>query len=261
MAERARIRTAMLRYMEAHRIGVPALQARISEAVNRPVDLIPLKTLQRFLAASTRTNDAFLVPCHRFVSGLPDYAGAKEAGPEALPRLFAEFLGAGVQAPATQEPFADASAIEGQYDVYTLPKFRRGKPASSVMVLEQETLMDRYPVPYSTLAVSVNGGLYAVRETVLNPARAHPFDPEKVTARHLYEGAMAGSSRGLFLFLRSNLTRLPKAYALERSAANPSLNEGHGVEAPFVDPDDERSVYDLHLSLGVYRAQPGSEAS
>jgi hypothetical protein len=250
----------MLRYMESHRIGVPALQARISEAVNRPVDLIPLKTLQRFLAASTRTNDAFLVPCHRFVSGLPDYAGAKEAGPEALPRLFGEFLGG-----AKTEPLTGVAAIEGRYEVHTGPKFRQTKPGSSTMFVDAHapyTVGDRYPVPYSTLAVSANdGGIYAVRETVLNPARAHPFDPGKAPARHLYEGAMTGTARGLFIVVRSNLTRMPKAFALERSATNPSLYEGHGIEAPFVDPDDERSLYNLHLSFGVYRVPSESEAS
>jgi hypothetical protein len=257
MAERARIRAAMLRYMEAHRIGVPALQARISEAVNRPIDLIPLKTLQRFLAASTRTNDAFLVPCHRFVSGLSDYAGAKEAGPESLPRLFGEFLGG-----AKTELLADGAAIEGRYEVHTGPKFGQTKPRSSMMIMEEPTFTNRYPVHYSTLAVSANdGGVYAVRETVRNPARAHPFDPGKAPARHLYEGAMTGTARGLFIVVRSNLTRMPKAFALERSAANPSLYEGHGIEAPFVDPDDERSLYNLHLPFGVYRVPSESEAS
>ncbi|MBN8913091.1 MAG: hypothetical protein J0H65_13765 [Rhizobiales bacterium] len=70
--ERARMRAALLRYMEEHRIGVPTLQGRIAQASGRSTELIPLKTLQRFLADSHRTNDAFLVPVYQFSKDLPE---------------------------------------------------------------------------------------------------------------------------------------------------------------------------------------------
>ena len=78
-AERERIRAAILRYMEAHRIGVPTLQARIAQAADRSLDLIPLKTLQRFLAGATRTNDAFLIPAINSCPACRTTAGRKRS--------------------------------------------------------------------------------------------------------------------------------------------------------------------------------------
>ena len=90
------------------RIGVPTLQVRIADAAGRSQDLIPLKTLQRFLAGATRTNDAFLIPCHQFASGLPDYGGPKEVTPDELARALGWFL----NLPA-QEPQAPGRRLTG----------------------------------------------------------------------------------------------------------------------------------------------------
>lgn len=218
----------MLRYMESHRIGVPALQARISEAVNRPVDLIPLKTLQRFLAASTRTNDAFLVPCHQFVSGLPDYAGANETGPEALPRLFQQFLAAGL--PPALGPAPDANAapanFEGEYTAFVIGDEKQPGPD-----------MISYKPPYAYLAVTATDGEggYSARETLINPARADIMaKPSRATGRHLCEGVLASFEGGPFILLRNNLTRLPKAYALRRDLGNPLFHEGYLLQTPLL---------------------------
>jgi hypothetical protein len=56
LAQRERIRQALLAYMKEHKIGVPRLAARIKEAVHRNPE-IPVKTLQRFMKGEVRTID------------------------------------------------------------------------------------------------------------------------------------------------------------------------------------------------------------
>ena len=56
LAQRERIREALLAYMKEHKIGVPRLAARIKEAVHRNPE-IPVKTLQRFMKGEVRTID------------------------------------------------------------------------------------------------------------------------------------------------------------------------------------------------------------
>ena len=56
LAQRERIREALLAYMKEHKIGVPRLAARIKETVHRNPE-IPVKTLQRFMKGEVRTID------------------------------------------------------------------------------------------------------------------------------------------------------------------------------------------------------------
>jgi hypothetical protein len=56
LAQRERIREALLAYMKEHKIGVPRLAARIRETVHRNPE-IPVKTLQRFMKGEVRTLD------------------------------------------------------------------------------------------------------------------------------------------------------------------------------------------------------------
>jgi hypothetical protein len=247
MAERARIRTAMLRYMETHRIGVPALQARISEAVNRPVDLIPLKTLQRFLAASTRTNDAFLVPCHQFVSGLPDYAGAIETGAEALPRLFREFLSAGLSPVPASHLSQDAVNFEGHYSLFILLD-----PAQ----VPEGSALPGNSLTYATMIVTATedkSGL-SVQEYLHNPAVVDIItEPSRSTGHHHCEGVLTAFEGGPFILLRNNLTRLPKAYALRRDPADPLFHEGYLLETPLLAPDGGALVNHWVLPVRLMR--------
>jgi hypothetical protein len=67
---RTRIRTALIAYMTGHKIGVPTLAQRVSDANTRKPE-VPIKTLQRFLAGEMRTNDGFVGLCARFAEGLP----------------------------------------------------------------------------------------------------------------------------------------------------------------------------------------------
>ena len=67
--ERTLIRDQLLAYCEQHQIGTPTLQTRIATASDRQGYELSNKTLQRFLAGATRTNDAFVWLCHKFLDG------------------------------------------------------------------------------------------------------------------------------------------------------------------------------------------------
>ncbi len=64
------IRDKLLHYMRSHDMGVPTLAKRIKNAHPRKLE-IPIKTLQRFLADTHRTNDLHVALCSDFVEGLP----------------------------------------------------------------------------------------------------------------------------------------------------------------------------------------------
>ena len=63
LAQRERIREALLAYVKEHKIGIPTLGKRITETVHRNPE-IPVKTLQRFMKGEVRTVDSV-----RWVSG------------------------------------------------------------------------------------------------------------------------------------------------------------------------------------------------
>ncbi len=79
--ERGQIRAALKSYGQQHKVGVPTLQLRIAEAIgDENPDRVPLKSLQRFLAGTHRTDDALVDHCARFLAmvappDLDDVAG------------------------------------------------------------------------------------------------------------------------------------------------------------------------------------------
>lgn len=246
MTERARLRSALLGYMQAHGIGAPTLQARIAKAADRSIDLIPLKTLQRFLAGAGRTNDAFLVPCHIFASGLPDHAGPEEATPETLAEMLGRFFflnaGQGVSKPEA------LAGLQGRYELWTTKRLERQFRLRLFEGKEEDL------VPYAKLGVESAPGAqgYAAWESVVNPRRQSPFHPADANARHRWEGGLVSFGRGSFILLRNNLTRMPKCYGLERSADE--SHEAYGIETPFLAPgvggtDEARPLHVLFVRV------------
>lgn len=90
--ERERIRRGMLRYKDQHEVGVPTLQLRIAEAMGDSPDRVPLKSLQRFLAATHRTDDALVGHCAGFLSKVAPPPAEDELG-----AALAAFLGPDAQ--------------------------------------------------------------------------------------------------------------------------------------------------------------------
>ncbi len=66
LAQRERIRQALLAYAKEHKIGVPRLAARVKETVHRNPE-IPVKTLQRFMKGEVRTLDQYVGFLAQFV--------------------------------------------------------------------------------------------------------------------------------------------------------------------------------------------------
>lgn len=229
--ERERIRAAMQRYMEAHRIGVPTLQARISEAADRPIDLIPLKTLQRFLAGATRTNDAFLIPCHRFASSLPDYGGVQEAGPEALTGILGQFFKS-PERTGLKPPEGAAGQLAGCYEAFVgRTEGAQKHPKGWQILTKAARVTFSLPVARITFDRAADSPSVPVTEEVFNPARHFPFDIRAAQERHLYDGVLLEIDSLIFIVLRNTATRLPKAYWLGRVG---DALAGSGIETRFV---------------------------
>lgn len=78
-AARDRIRRKLRDHMTGHGIGVHKLAERIQGAQPHKNE-IPIKTLQRFLAGSHRTNDSYVGNFRQFADGLPDADPVGELG-------------------------------------------------------------------------------------------------------------------------------------------------------------------------------------
>lgn len=198
--DRDRMRSALLRYMQEHRIGVPTLQARIAQASSRSTDLIPLKTLQRFLAHSHRTNDAFLIPVHQFSSTLP----VRDENAVFAQALGGFFRGAMPEAAARET----GARLTGSFAV--LAEQRPDKPA----LLESK---DRFTLLQGTMSVCTGAepGMVHVREEVLVGDDGKAGDPES-GFRHRYEGIALDLDTPIIVMLRNALTGFPKSYWLYR---------------------------------------------
>lgn len=133
-SERERIRRSLLRYKEQHQAGVPTLQLRIAEAIgDQNPDRVPIKSLQRFLAASHRTDDALVHHCAIFLT--------KVAPPPAEERL-ADMLGQFLMEETALD--APCSTFIGTYH----GRFRTERVTS---------LKDRYEHAYSVLSLRDSG--------------------------------------------------------------------------------------------------------
>jgi hypothetical protein len=220
-ADRDRVRRALLRYMEDHRIGVPTLQKLIAEANDLALDHLPLKTLQRFLAGSHRSNDIIVRFCHRFSADLPDDDPLADLG-EAV----AAFIGARPDGAGLRPPPADMyGTFEG-----------RAEPAKTGFAISPPGY-DHW-VPFSTLTIA---GLparpfAAVSETVTNWRRAAA--ESTVPARRTYDGVLFQPAGAHCALMRNILTGTLRLYWLGPATNEPFPFIGHGQEGigPLDDP-------------------------
>lgn len=207
--DRARLRASLLDYMKEHKIGVPTLQLRIAQAAGREPHLLPLKTLQRFLADTTRTNDSLLSLCFQF---------AESVKPKAEGEALAEAAAAFFDAPAS-----GGEGLNGRW-IGAAAGNKRG-------IVVVAAGVDRTSVTTSELVIDTpeNAKGLRIRETVTNPAanRTAKYDPG---FRHRYEGMALSFSPLLCVILKNTLTRLPRTYWLN---SDPDTMHGHGVEAIF----------------------------
>lgn len=220
--DRSRLRAALNSYMDAHDIGAPTLQARIAKATGRNPKLVPLKTLQRFLGGSIRTNDAFLMPCFQFVESI-------------RPKTRAETLSEAAFA------FFDVRRVDGRD---TLLGRWRGTAAGNkvgITVIRASTGHDLTSVPVSELIFQTVGDETLVRESLFNPEASRTAKYEE-GFRHTYEGIALRFDTLVYLVLKNTTTLLPRSYWLQWDG-DESLS-GHGAEA-LLDAGPTRTVTDL----------------
>ena len=211
-ADRDRVRRALLRYMEAHRIGVPTLQKLIAEANDLALDNLPLKTLQRFLAASHRSNDIIVRFCHRFAEGLPDDDPLADLG-EAV----AAFVGGRRDGAAFEPPADMIGTFAG-----------RTEPAQTGFAVSPPGY-DHW-VPFSTLTVAALPArpFASVSEIVTNWRRATV--EAAAPARRTYEGVLFQPAGAYCALMRNVLTGTLRLYWLGPVPGEPFPFAGHGHE-------------------------------
>jgi hypothetical protein len=222
--------------MQENRIGVPALQLRIADATDRSPDLLPLKTLQRFLADCGRTNDAFLQPCFQFAQTLPTTGKSED-----FARELAGFFGV-VVADAGGAAKGAPVRLAGRYRVSAKRRER------SMRVLDNDD--DEFTLGYSTCTVEGDeGARFSFREEVFNPGLVMPI-PENGT-RHSFEGALLFFDPLVFVVAKNRLTRLPRAYWLREFEGGALI--GYGMEAAFLHDLDVARPYSDPLDFAFER--------
>lgn len=228
-AERDRIRETLLRYMRDNRFGVPRLQQLIADANGTAIDNIPIKTLQRFLGDTHRSNDMIVRHCARFAAGLP------EADPvTALGDQLASFLGVWHSGQASRPLPADlAGSFSARAERTPKPGLRIRSHDGTARTLIKDEPLDY--VPFSNVEIDLLPGrtFASVREAVFNWDRHAAPPPEAqgtTTPRRAYEGVVIHPNGSLFVLLRNVLTGAPRIYWLDRTPGNGLAGYGH--EAP-----------------------------
>lgn len=225
--ERDRMRSSLLRYMQENRIGVPSLQVRIAHAAGRSVDLIPLKTLQRFLAHSHRTNDSFLIPVYQFSADLPVREENASIG-----QILARFFG-GVAKEETAEHDARAG-LSGSFAVF--------------VEKDPPKVLGRKDKPFRARKSNLSArsderrGVSVLVEEVLLKDDGGPVHKDS-EFRHRYEGFALDHSAPIIALLRNVLTGFPKSYWLYPDGQRfygyvsaRGLNEPDGADAAARQP-------------------------
>lgn len=218
----------MLRYKEEHVIGLTILQKHMAQALNRDLDMIVPKTLQRFLLGTHKTNEAFLALCSDFAAGLPG-----PTLPDDLAGAFAEFFDLSDMTNAGGPPVQDRAGRK--FDIFNLnltaERYKR------LTVISQGD--DPSAVYFGRLSVghATSGGPHVVQEEVLNPYLVQPYDPLKVPMRRLYEGIACWFGERALLMLRNKSTRAPR-FGWLRPATTAGQYVYNTVEPAFESAED-----------------------
>jgi hypothetical protein len=221
--ERAAVRSVLIAYAAEHGIGAPNLQQRIAKAAGRDAHLLPLKTLQRFLADKGRTNDALVSLCFQFVQSLP---GGAATG--TLATVAAMFFG---------PPPTSSGALAGSWNGLAQPH-----PSGMVVIADGGHDISSVQSSQLKIGTALGSPVLTTAETVTNPSapRTSRTDPG---FRHSYEGIALEYPPLLCIISKNLLTRLPRSYWLQMNDAG--FLFGHGAEAVFVTGKTKRVVSEL----------------
>lgn len=240
-ADRDRIRRALLRYMRDNAIGVPTLQKLIAEANDLSLDRVPLKTLQRFLGNTHRTNEAIVRFCDRFAADLD------EADPiTALGEQAAAFHGVWRNGHDCRPlPPELAGAYTGRAET-------EAQATEGMRLILDGTAQKTDWVAFSQLDIEQPAGRpFAVaREAVTNWQKKRPASESgtpETEPRRIYEGIILHPNDCLFALLRNTLTGAPRIYWLARFNDHPLAGHGHEALGTL---DDSAGV-EIHSSARV----------
>lgn len=221
-ADRDRIRRALLRYMQEHAIGVPTLQKEIAAANDLSLDRVPLKTLQRFLGNTHRSNEAMVRFCDRFSSNVPDTDPVTALGEQV-----AAFLG-------VWRTGHDCRPVPSELAGRFAGRAKRALDRSLRVIPKDGS----DSVPFSDFEIELLPGraFASVRETIVNWNRQPP-DPSQAsgetTPRRAYEGIVIYPNGSLFALMRNILTGTPRVYWLAHHAGKRLAGHGHEAFGPL----------------------------
>lgn len=220
LADRDRIRRALLRYMQQRAIGVPTLQKEIAAANNLSLDRVPLKTLQRFLGDTHRSNDALIRFCAEFVGTLPDSDPLAAFGEQ-----MAAFLG-------VWRDGHDCRPVPPEMTGRYSGRSRRAADPGGGMRVYRGDAEDW--VPYSAVEIDPAPAhpFAIVREFVSNWDRRSPAEASAATTpRRAYEGIAIHPNGSFFVVMRNVLTGTPRIYWLDWVADGRLGGQGHESRA------------------------------
>lgn len=205
-ADRDRMRSAILHYMEEHDIGVPTLRERIAKATGRTRNVpsgkdpytIDLKTFQRFLNDSHRTNDSFLVPLAQWLKDMPQPVDEIGAFAKSAQQFFA----------SAGRASDDAPLGSGTLQVFRKP------PVQKMRLREKDE--SAFALHHATMRVIRDGpeNVFSVSEEVLVPDDDQ--EPPGENYRQMYEGVAVDLTVPLMIILRNAMTGYPKSCWLYR---------------------------------------------
>lgn len=238
LADRDRIRRALLRYMQQRAIGVPTLQKEIAAANDLALDRVPLKTLQRFLGDTHRSNDALIRFCAQFVASLPESDPLAAFGEQ-----MAAFLG-------VWQDGHDCRPVPPEMAGRFNARARRAADPGGGMRVYRGDAEDW--VPYSAVEIepAPSHPFAIVREFVSNWDRRPTAEARATTApRRAYEGITIHPNGSFFVVMRNVLTGAPRIYWLDW--VDGDRLGGHGHESRSGLDHEPASVTALHSSTHV----------
>jgi len=233
---RERVRRELVHYKEQHGIGVPALQQRIADTIEDTPDRIPLKSLQRFLAGTHRTDDALIHLIIVFLSKVIPFAKEMD-----MARSLAQFF--------WYSPDFGMSYWEltGTYHAY----------------VRVEASDAAFEIPYSVLNVEPARmpSYLGASERVINLERAQEsprdFESVKGDLRYepaLYKGLLTPYRDSMFMLFLRRYPHMRIHLLRQRSTQDGEvILEGTGLEPPIMPDEPPPEIWHPNFDIRYVR--------
>lgn len=217
---RERVRRELVHYKEQHGIGVPALQQRIADTIEDTPDRIPLKSLQRFLAGTHRTEDALVHLIIVFLSKVIPFAKEMDMA-RSLAQFFwysPDFGMSYWELTGTYHAYVRAEAGDAAFEIpYSVMNVEPARMPSYLGASELVLNLERAP-DYSRGFESVEGDLR--------------YEPS------LYKGLLTPYRDSMFMLFLRRYPHMRIHLLRQRTMENGEVVlEGTGLEPPVM-PDE-----------------------